>query len=321
MNRHTESYRMSSFPRARRALVLLAAAALAACSDSSTGSDTGRLSIKLTDAPGDVRAAVVTIDRVYLQGSDDEGDDGSRVILRDTPVTVDLLELRDTIADLVEDAIVPSGTYHQLRFVISGAYIEVENADGSSSWYATPGYDALPAGVTATAELKTPSWDASGFKVKLPGDRITIEGDQKVLLVDFDVSRSFFRELGNGDWIARPNLEATEFVATASLSTTLDVADTVSLPSINGAAVTLAGFSAVLSDALGGSEVQALTDTDADGVYEADFRFLVPGSYTLDFRAPSDSIVFTTSPARPMAVTVSSGGAATRAATITSARK
>ena len=311
---------MTSFPRARRALVLLAAAALAACSDSSTGNDTGRLSIKLTDAPGDVRAAVVTIERVYLQGSDEDGDDGSRVILRDTPVTVDLLELRDTIADLVEDAIVPSGTYHQLRFVISGAYIEVENADGGSSWYATPGY-ALPAGITATAELKTPSWSASGFKVKLPGDRITIEGDQRVLLVDFDVSRSFFRELGNGDWIARPNLEATEFVATASLAATLDVADTVSLPSINGAAVTLAGFSAVLSNALGGSETRALTDSDADGVYEADFRFLVPGSYTLDFRAPSDSIVFTTSPARPMAVTVSSGGAATRAVTITSARK
>lgn len=311
---------MSSFSRARRALVLLAAAGLAACSDSSTGSDSGRISIKLTDAPGDVRAAVVTIDRVYLQASEGEGDDGGRVILRDTPFTVDLLELRDTIADLVEDAIVPSGTYHQLRFVISGAYIEIEAASGASQYFATSGY-AVPAGASVAGELKTPSWNASGFKVKLPGDRITIEGDQKVLLVDFDVSRSFFRELGNGDWIARPNLEATEFVATGSLAATLDIADTVSLPSINGSAVTLADFMAVLSDAQGGSETHALTDSDADGVYEADFRFLVPGSYTLDFRAPSDSIVFTTSPGRPIAVTVGSGGAVTRSVTVTSARK
>lgn len=311
---------MSSFPRARRALLLLAAAALTACGDS-TGGDTGRISIKLTDAPGDVRAAVVTIEQVYLQGSDDENDAGARVILRDTPVTVDLLELRDTIADLVEDAVVPSGTYHQLRFVISGAYIEVENASGGSSFYATEGYDALPAGATAAATLKTPSWNASGFKVKLPGDRITIEGDSKVLLVDFDVSRSFFRELGNGDWIARPNLEATEFVASGTLSVTLARADTVELPRINGATTSLGAFTAVLSDALGGSETHALADANGDGVFEADFRFLAPGAYTLDFRAPSDSIVFTTSPARPLAVTVSSGSTASRAVTVTSARK
>lgn len=311
---------MSSLTRTLRALTLLAAAGLAACSDS-TGGDTGRLSIKLTDAPGDLRAAVVTIERVYLQGSADENDEGSRVILRDTPVTVDLLELRDTIADLVEDAIVPSGTYHQLRFVISGAYIEVENAGGGSSFFATEGYDALPAGVTATAQLKTPSWDASGFKVKLPGDRIVIEGDSKVLLVDFDVSESFFRELGNGDWIARPNLEATDFLATGTLNLTLARADTVNFPTINGTAVTLGGFTAVLADAVGGTETHALADANGDGVYEADFRFLVPGSYTLDFRAPSDSVVFTTNPARPMAVTVSSGGVATRNVIVTSARK
>jgi hypothetical protein len=311
---------MSSLTRAVRTLVVLAATGLAACSDS-TGGDTGRISIKLTDAPGDVRAAVVTIESVYLQGSADENDEGGRVILRDTPVTVDLLELRDTIADLVEDAIVPSGTYHQLRFVISGAYIEVENATGGSSFYVTEGYGHLPAGVTATAQLKTPSWDASGFKVKLPGDRIVIEGDQKVLLVDFDVSRSFFRELGNGDWIARPNLEATEFVATGSLALTLARADTVEFPRINGLPVLLGGFTAVLSNALGANETHALTDDDGDGVYEADFRFLAPGTWTLDFRAPSDSVIFTTDPARPMSVTVPSGGAATRAVTITSARK
>ena len=311
---------MSSFSRARRALMLVAAAALAACSDS-TGGDTGRISIKLTDAPGDVRAAVVTIERVYLQGSADDNDDGSRIILRDTPVTVDLLELRDTIADLVEDAIVPSGTYHQLRFVISGAYIEVENASGGSSFFATDGYAALPAGATVAGELKTPSWNASGFKVKLPGDRIVIDGDQKVLLVDFDVSRSFFRELGNGDWIARPNLEATEFVATGSFLATLTAADTVELPTINGTRATLAGFTAVLSNALGGTELHALSDANADGVYEADFRFLVPGSYTLDFRAPSDSITFTTTPTRPLSFTVLSGGTGTRAFTLTSARK
>ena len=310
---------MSSLTRRLRALVLLGAAGLAACSDS-PGGDTGRLSIKLTDAPGDVRAAVVTIERVYLQAAEGE-DGGGRVILRDTPVTVDLLELRDTIADLVEDAVVPSGTYEQLRFVISGAYIEVEGEGGASRFFSTSPAYPLPAGATRAGGLTTPSWDASGFKVKLPGDRLVIDGDQKVLLVDFDVSRSFFRQLGSGDWMARPILEATDFVATGSLNLTLARADTVDLPTINGSAITLGGFTAVLADALGGSETHALADANGDGVYEADFRFLVPGSYTLDFRAPSDSVSFTTNPARPMAITVSSGGVTSRAVTLTSARK
>ena len=309
--------RLSRFLAAAAALLLGAGAA---CSDS-TGADSGRLSIKLTDAPGDFRRAVVTIERVYLQGSDDEGDEDGRVILLDVPRTIDLLTLADSVDDLVTDAIVPSGTYHQLRFVISGAFIEVEQEDGSTRVYATPGYAAVPEGRNVSGHLQTPSFASSGLKVKLPGDQVRIEGDQKILLVDFDVSRSFGHEAGEDRWVMHPVLEATEFVASGTLNVAVSRADTVAFPTINGRPTSLADYRAVLSTALGSREVRDLVDADGDGVYEAAFRFLAPGAYALDLAAPSDSVTFTTDPARPLSVTVGSGTVSARAFTITSARK
>lgn len=303
----------------RGATLLALALSAAACTESTNSGEPGRLSILLTDAPGDFVHAVVTIDQIYLQPG--EGDAG-RIVLRDEDVTTDLLTLANSTASLVSEAVVPAGSYTQLRFVISGAYIEVENPDGTTSIYATsPNYAGLPAGADVDGELQMPSFAQSGLKVKLPGDAMNIAGGDKILLVDFDVSRSFGRAAGSsGRWVMTPVLEATEFTMTSNLTVTVTKADTVTFPQINAAPVTLAGFQAVLKTAAGSEEALALTDANSDGVFEAPFRFLAPGAYTLDLRAPSDSIVFTTNPTRPVAVTVGSG-AQTQALVVTSARK
>src|SRR5690349_10356492 len=95
------------------ALALLALGTLTSCGDS-TSSGTTKVSLLLTDAPGDVKSAVVTISEIDLQGTG-----GSQVLLN-TPVTVDLLTLAGSTAQLVKDAVVPSGRYAQMRFVITG---------------------------------------------------------------------------------------------------------------------------------------------------------------------------------------------------------
>ena len=102
---------MSAFRSIAPAL-FAATLALGACDGGV--SDTTSLTVKLKDAPGDFHAAVVTISEVNLAGS-------GGVTLRDDPVTVDLLTLANTTMDLVADVVVPSGTYSQLRFVITGA--------------------------------------------------------------------------------------------------------------------------------------------------------------------------------------------------------
>jgi hypothetical protein len=255
------------------------------------------------------------------RGADDQ--EGGRVILRDTPITTDLLTLANSTAELVKDATLPAGTYSQLRFVISGGYVEVENADGSTSIYASsPTYEGLPAGAKVAGSLQMPSFAQSGLKVNLPGGGVKIDGEQKVVLVDFVVSESFGKAAGaSGKWVMHPVLKATSFSTTGGLGVTLAKADTVTLPSINNTPITLGQFKAVLVTETGGREEQALTDANLDGTFEASFKYVAPGNYTVDFVAPSDSVLFTTTPTRPAPVTIGSGGTASLAAVLTSAKK
>ena len=166
-----------------------------------------KVTIKLTDAPGDnFEKAVVTISRVYLKGHADGAEGKGDVELRSSPVTTDLLTLANDATDLVKEASVPTGTYKELRFVITGAYIQVKEDDGTRRIYATsPDYAGLPGGAQVDGALQMPSAAASGLKVKFDQDAdvsVTSEGDQQVILVDFDVAQSFGRQAGgSGRWV------------------------------------------------------------------------------------------------------------------------
>ena len=177
--------------------------------DGASSNGNGRVSLLLTDAPGDVLAAVVTISAVSLHG------DESPVLLLDTPFTTDLLDLAGTTALLAEDVPVSNGRYREIRFVITGGYIEVDNGVGSTTFFASsPSYSALPAGVTNPGHLQMPSFESSGLKVKLPGDRLLVDDDDHVLLVDFDAAQSFGHLGGNsGQWVMHPVIRATEVIA------------------------------------------------------------------------------------------------------------
>ena len=195
-----------------RGVLPLAAAlvAIAACSDTSpTGvAGTGRLAVYLTDAPGDVLKAVVTIDRVYLQG------ENGRTVLREEDMTVDLLTLADSVATLVPESAVPAGAYAELRFVVSGGYVEVEGDAGATSIYASsPSYAGLPEGATVAGELQMPSFAQSGLKVQFT-DTLAFGGDVQHLLVDFDVRESFGKQAGNsGRWVMSPVLKGSQLEA------------------------------------------------------------------------------------------------------------
>jgi hypothetical protein len=196
-----------------RAIPLVAALALGAAScDGATGLRTGDITVKLTDAPGDVLKAVVTIERIYLQPGDDSTEMTGRVILRDEPITIDLLTLVDSLHPLITEMAVPAQTYGQLRFVISGAYIEVETAGGTEIYASSPSYAGLPAGSTVAGTLVMPSWAASGLKVQLPTGAVTVDvNGVLVLIVDFDVAQSFGAAAGgSGNWVMTPVIHATE---------------------------------------------------------------------------------------------------------------
>ena len=161
---------------------------LAACGDGTSVADAGTLTLMLTDAPGDLTQAVVTIERIELVG------DGQPLVLRDVPFTQDLLTLSNDVAALVEEVTIPGGTYAQLRFIIPEACIGVEQEDESELIYASNGFecpdeDEMPQEADGTLVL--PSFEQTGIKVDLPGGALQVDGDSHILLVDFDVSQSF----------------------------------------------------------------------------------------------------------------------------------
>jgi hypothetical protein len=187
------------------ALVLGAAAALAGC-DGQSPSGTTSLSVRLKDAPGDVQVAVVTISEVDLVGS------GGVQVLSQAPTTVDLLTLAASATTLVHGVEVPSGTYRQLRFKITGACIAVDDGNGGSAVYATSGYDGTPCGTAQAQPLQAPSFAQSGLKVTMTGDALQLTGPETILLVDFDVTQSFGHE-ANG-WVMHPVVTGGELTAT-----------------------------------------------------------------------------------------------------------
>jgi Domain of unknown function (DUF4382) len=300
-----------SLPRLTGALLLAVLGALG-CSDSNSPSGTGKLTLLLKDAPGDIQAAVVTIAEVNLQGS------GGKTVLRSTPVTTDLLTLTTDVQTLVDAAVIPAGTYTQLRFVITGGYIQVDNGDGTSSIYASdPNYDGLPAGAVVTGQLRMPSFSTSGLKVTLPGNALTIANDlEEILVVDFDVSQSFGHVAGNsGAWVMHPVVTATRITTTGSASVAFTLGAGVTLP--GGA--TLADLSATLTGTDGILHTASFTDPLATGTFTAKFALLAPGDYTLIVTLPAGVVTMTTDPLLPVGLTVQAGETTALSFTVTAA--
>jgi hypothetical protein len=285
---------------------LTLAASLALFAVGCGGGQTGKVSLLLKDAPANFSAAVVTISEIDLVGS------GGTTVLSTTKTTTDLLTLaNDVTKKLVDGVDVPVGTYTQLRFVITGGYIDV----GGVIYASSPTYEGLPQGATVGGELRMPSYGQSGLKVNLPGGALTVGTDAHVLLVDFNVSQSFGQDAGgSGAWVMNPVMQATELELTGTINVTLKLAPGVALPS----PTTLADFQAVLTPSGATDDTSVpLVATPTAGTYGVSFKYLFPGSYTLKFTNTA-GVAFTTAPTIPAAVTVTSGQATAEDFVITS---
>jgi len=296
--------------------LLLPVLASSACDtlDTSGPSGDASVSVLLKDAPADLEAAVVTISGIYLQG---EGD-SSRVWLSQETTTTDLLTLKTTALELVKDVPVPAGRYSQLRFVITGGYIEVKQPDGGTAIYASsPDYEGLPAGAVVAGELQMPSMAQSGLKVELPEGSLEIEGET-TLLVDFDLAQSFGHAAGqSGKWVMHPVIRAVDLDQAGTIEVKLSLGAGVTLPVLGGVRVTLDHFKARLSREGDGDAVElALEDEDRDGTFVARFENLLPGEYEVSFVLPA-GLTVTFGPAAPFAVTLEAGETVTAAFEVT----
>jgi Domain of unknown function (DUF4382) len=290
-----------------RALPLLAVLALAGCGDGTGAGGDARVSIRLTDAPGDLAEAWVRIDAIRLQG---EG--GRHDLLAGRTAWVDLLTLSGgRTAELVNGAVVPAGRYSELRFVVCEAYVVTNDGEVYAS-----GDAVLPAGVVADGELQMPSACSSGFKVRFPADSsVVLESESSILTVDFDASQSFGHQAGNsGRWVMHPVMHATTVGFAGGIAGTVAVAQGVALPTCGGAPVAVTAF---VPRATLGSDVFT-SAVAADGRYRIT---AAPGTYAMGYApalsfANGDSLMVTATPA---SVTVGSGATATADYGITAA--
>ncbi|HKP75439.1 MAG TPA: DUF4382 domain-containing protein [Longimicrobiaceae bacterium] len=289
--------------------LLLGALALGACDGGGTGNGMSRVTIQLTDAPGDLSEAWVDIEQIVLQG------DSGQVVLRDQPTgLVNLLTLKNDLLTIVNGVTVPAGSYSQLRFVIGDAYVKTR----TGAVYAKSG-TTLPAGTTATGNLICPSCSQSGLKVTLPGGSVKLDNDTEILAVDFDVSQSFGHQAGNsGNWVMHPVLHATDFQVASSISGTVTLAQGVTLPATcGGSAVSITQF---VPRAIVGADSVGSGAVDANGNYS--IKLLPAGTYTMGYASPvtvgTQTLAFTAT-ATPATVTLANGSTATSNYSITAA--
>jgi hypothetical protein len=268
---------------------------LAAC-DTSAEPAFGSVSVLLTDAPGELSEAWVTITDIYLQGRGGELDPpASRVyLLQGAEETHELLSLANTVAELVAGELVPTGTYGQLRVIMSGGCVVANDVVYASS-----------ASYTECGErqgtLQMPSFLQTGAKVLLYG--LTVAGDQNVILLDFDVAQSFTAG-ASGNYVLTPVIHGAEIGLTVGVDVTLSAGE-VELPE----GITLADFSATLTPEVGDASTVEFEETD--GVFRAAFRYLIPdnGPFMVELELP-EGVDEAVSPA-PEVVDPASGQTAT----------
>jgi len=239
--------------RANSLAYLFAASCLAvgACSDGGTSNATmGTLTVRLADAPGEeVESAVIWVSGVSIVG-----EDGIHIISSDT-ASYNLLALQHGVTAYLGSAEIPVGTYSQLRLIVDSARITLKAPTTFTSG-------------SGSASLKVPSGSTSGLKVNL--GNVSVVPGETVLLVDFDVSRSFvFQGPPGGPKSAsfKPVIHATVMDVAGSIAGTVQPASSK------------AGLYAIQGlDTIATASADSLT-----GAYV--IRYLAPGAYSVLARA------------------------------------
>lgn len=257
---------------ATAALVLAAAA----CGDSTGVAGDATVRVLLTDAPADyIASASVDIGAVELIPAGE----GEPVLVSEdgTDGLTDLLDLRNAATMLLGEASVESGTYAQMRLVVEAASVSL--IDGYT----------FPDG-SAERELQVPSGADTGIKLilhALDGGPFEIEAGETVVVLDFDVGRSFVLQ-GQPDTPA--GIHGVLFKPAVRVALASDVGTISGTVSTELGEASVAGLTVTAEplDAgpMGPFQTPTVSTTTAeDGTYT--LQFVVPGVYTVGVAPPA----------------------------------
>ena len=251
--------------------------ALGACTDSS-GTGTGLLTVRLTDAPfpfsevASVDVYVVRVDAKTASTTDEEAADednhGGWTTIATPNTLINLLDLGSGKTMNLGATTLPTGNYRSFRLILDTDQSSITLKDGSEP------------------PIFFPSAGRSGIKVKLD-EPIQLTEDGSVMTLDFDIGRSF---------VMRGNTAANGFnfkpvIRAVAQDVTGSVTGSVRANSATGAAVPGATVEVLTAGSLladnDPTHIVRTTSTDASGNFR--IAFLMPGTYVLRATPPAAS--------------------------------
>jgi hypothetical protein len=257
--------------------LLIGTLTLGACSDSS-GTNSGLLTVRLTDAPfpfSDVARVDVFVVRVDARTStptDAEASDASNAqgwtTIANPNTSINLLDLGAGRTMNLGATTLATGTYNGFRLIIDPTKSSITLNDGS------------------TPSIAFPSAAQTGLKVNLDKP-IALTENGSVMTLDFDVGSSFVMR-GNSaknGFNFKPVIRAVAEDITSSVSGSVR-ANTATGAPVPAATVEVLTAGSLITDA-DPTHVIASTSTDANGDYR--FGFLLPGTYVVRATPPTAS--------------------------------
>jgi len=164
--------------------------------------DTTRVKVRMTDAPGNFQQV-----NVEITGVEFKINDGTTVNLIVSAGIYNLLDLTNGTDTLIANGEVPSGSLSQVRLIL-GTHntVMVDNV---------------------VYDLSTPSAQQSGLKLNV--NSILTAGVDYNLLLDFDANQSIIK-MGNGDYQLKPVIRAIYEATTGSIHGS--IVTTLALPAV-----------------------------------------------------------------------------------------
>lgn len=267
--------------RISRAVVgsLLGIAAVAACSDT-TGSNTGKLTVKLTDAPfpfaevSRVDMHVVRIDARTQSVSENEASNASETdgwtTIASPNSLINLLSLQGGVTTNLGTTSLATGNYNGFRLILDTQKSSVTLKDGTV--------------LTGGNGIIFPSAAQTGIKINLDAP-IQVTQDSSVMILDFDVGSSFVmrgNSIKNNGLLFKPVIRAVATELTGVLTGSVRSTSATG-PGVAGATVDVLKDGTALTDTVAANVVGS-TSTDASGNYR--FSFLLPGAYEVRATPP-----------------------------------
>lgn len=260
---------------------LLAAAVSFGCADS-IGTSTGRLEVRLTDAPfpfsevSEVNVFVVRVDARQQPASDSETEDPANasgwVTVAEPNSAFNLLSLQGGVTTNLGAATLTTGEYNAFRLILDTQQSNVVLTDGTV-------LDGSNGGITF------PSTGHTGIKIFLDAPIQVVEGSS-IMILDFDIGMSFVlrgNSIHNNGLLFKPVIRATASEFTGSVSGTV-LAESEEGDPVEGATVELLVDGTALAD-VDEANIVATTSTDASGNYK--FAFILPGDYEIRATPPA----------------------------------